>query len=61
MKRLKSISFCIGFMMLFCAPAEGGNWLAYALLWLPLAVGLIGYSGAFKSSLSAKRGSAFNN
>ena len=54
MKRLKSISFCIGFMMLFCAPAEGGNWLAYALLWLPGALVLLGYSGAFKSSRTSQ-------
>lgn len=50
MKTRKSIAFIIGFMMLFAIPTDTRGFLLYFLLWLPAAVCLIAYSGAFKPS-----------
>ena len=48
MKTRHGLAFIAGILMLCCAPCEDTNWAIYLLVWLPIALGLIAWSGAFK-------------
>lgn len=50
MKTLRTLSFCIGFTMLFFAPMDAAGIKSYFILWLPLSVILMWLGGAFKST-----------
>ena len=46
---MKKAAFCIGFCMLFWCPSDMAGVLPYFLVWLPFAVALMAYAGAFRN------------
>lgn len=55
MKTRQALAFIAGIMMLCCAPYEDTNWTVYLLVWLPIALGLIAWSGAVKKYLTTEK------